>query len=179
SRPRRLSVTSYAEWVPGTLRAASATVIITSVDTETGAIFARNPWTMAFPGRVAFADLGGRQTSWTADRTEFLGRNGNSASPAALRDRKALGAKVGAGLDPCAALQGTIELDAGESIEIVSLLGQAVSADEAGALIARYRAADLNAVLAEVTTHWQTLLETVQVKTPDRAMDIMLNGWLL
>jgi cyclic beta-1,2-glucan synthetase len=179
SRPRRLSVTSYAEWVLGTLRAASATVIITSVDTETGAIFARNPWTMAFPGRVAFADLGGRQTSWTADRTEFLGRNGNSASPAALRDRKALGAKVGAGLDPCAALQGTIELDAGESIEIVSLLGQAVSADEAGALIARYRAADLNAVLAEVTTHWQTLLETVQVKTPDRAMDIMLNGWLL
>ncbi len=179
SRPRRLSVTSYAEWVLGTLRGANAPFISTSLDAETGAILARNRWTTAFPGRVAFADLGGRQTAWTADRTEFLGRNGSAALPAALRGRTALGAKVGAGLDPCAALQCTIELGAGESIEIVSFLGQAASADEASALVARYRATDLDAVLAEVTGHWRTLLETVQVRTPDRAMDIMLNGWLL
>ena len=34
-------------------------------------------------------------------------------------------------------------------------------------------------VLREVTNHWDGLLGAVQVKTPDRAMDIMLNGWLL
>ncbi len=179
SRPRRLSVTSYAEWVLGTLRGASAPFIATSVDAATGAIFACNRWAMGFPGRVAFADLGGRQTAWTADRTEFLGRGGSSARPAALGTRMPLGAKVGAGVDPCAALQCTIELDAGESIEIVSFLGQAASVEEAGALIARYRTADLDAVLSEVSAHWQTLLKTVRVKTPDRAMDIMLNGWLL
>ncbi|WP_233290641.1 GH36-type glycosyl hydrolase domain-containing protein [Shinella sp. PSBB067] len=179
SRPRRLSVTSYAEWVLGTLRGASAPFIATSIDAATGAIFARNRWGMDFPGRVAFADLGGRQTAWTADRVEFLGRNGSSARPAALARKLPLGAKVGAGLDPCAALQCVIELEAGESIEIVSFLGEAASAEEAGALIARYRAADLDAVLADVTVHWQTLLQTVQVRTPDRAMDIMLNGWLL
>ncbi|CAK7255795.1 MULTISPECIES: GH36-type glycosyl hydrolase domain-containing protein [unclassified Shinella] len=179
SRPRRLSVTSYAEWVLGTLRGASAPFIATSVDAATGAIFVCNRWAMGFPGRVAFADLGGRQTAWTADRTEFLGRGGSSARPAALGTRMPLGAKVGAGVDPCAALQCTIELDAGESIEIVSFLGQAASVEEAGALIARYRTADLDAVLSEVSAHWQTLLKTVRVKTPDRAMDIMLNGWLL
>jgi cyclic beta-1,2-glucan synthetase len=134
---------------------------------------------MAFPGRVAFADLGGLQTAWTGDRTEFLGRNGNSAKPAALVDRTPLNNRVGAGLDPCAALQCTIELAAGESVEVISFLGQAASAEQASALVARYRAADLDIVFAEVTEHWRILLETVQVRTPDRAMDIMLNGWLL
>ena len=46
-------------------------------------------------------------------------------------------------------------------------------------MIARYRAADLDAVLAEVGRHWDDVLGSVQVKTPDRPMDIMLNGWLL
>jgi cyclic beta-1,2-glucan synthetase len=179
SRPRRLSVTSYAEWVLGTLRGANAPFIATSLDAGTGAVFARNRSAMGFPGRVAFADLGGRQTAWTADRTEFLGRGGSSGRPAALARRVPLGTKVGAGLDPCAALQCTIELDPGESIELVSFLGEAASAEEACALITRYRAADLDTVLADVTEHWRTLLQTVQVRTPDRAMDIMLNGWLL
>jgi cyclic beta-1,2-glucan synthetase len=33
--------------------------------------------------------------------------------------------------------------------------------------------------LAGVTQHWADLLTAVQVSSPDRAMDIMLNGWLL
>jgi cyclic beta-1,2-glucan synthetase len=51
--------------------------------------------------------------------------------------------------------------------------------ESARALIERYRAADLQAVLAAVNDHWGSVLGAVQVKTPDRAMDIMLNGWLL
>ena len=74
--PRRLSVTAYAEWVLGTSRGASGPFVVTEIDAATGAMLARNPWSIAFSGRVAFADLGGRQTAWTADRTEFLGRNG-------------------------------------------------------------------------------------------------------
>ena len=178
-RPRRLSVTAYTEWVLGPSRGASGPFIATEIDETTGAMLVRNPWSIVFSGRVAFADLGGRQTAWTADRTEFLGRNGGPATPAALVGKTPLSGTTGAGLDPCAALQSVVELGIAETIEIVSFIGQCGSAEEAGALIARYRATDLDAVLAEVTDHWETLLGRVQVKTPDRALDIMLNGWLL
>jgi cyclic beta-1,2-glucan synthetase len=177
--PRRLSVTAYSEWVLGTARGASAPFITTRVDERSGVLLACNPWSNAFPGRVAFADLGGRQSAWTADRTEFLGRNGSPAAPAALRGRTSLSGSTGAGFDPCAALQCHIELGAGESVEVVAFIGQCATSEEACALVARYRTADLDALLKEVGDHWQTALGAVQVTTPDRAMDIMLNGWLL
>ena len=177
--PRQLSITAYAEWVLGASRGGSGPFITTEIDKTTGAMFARNPWSIAFPGRVAFADLGGRQTAWTADRTEFLGRGGGPAAPAALIGTTILSGTTGAGLDPCAALQIVVELGAGETVEIVSFIGQCESTKEVQALIARYREADLDAVLEEVREHWEAMLGAVQVKTPDRAMDIMLNGWLL
>ena len=176
---RRLSVTAYAEWVLGASRSAAGPLIATQIDWPTGALLVRNPWSNAFPGRVAFADLAGRQTAWTADRTEFLGRNGSPAAPAALSVRTPLSGTTGAGFDPCAALQCELELGVGQTIEVVAFIGQCGSVDEARALIARYRESDLDAVLDEVREHWRSVLETVQVKTPDRAMDIMLNGWLL
>jgi cyclic beta-1,2-glucan synthetase len=178
-RPRRLSVTSYAELVLGTSRSATAPFLVTQIDEATGAMLARNPWSINSSGRIAFADLGGRQTAWTADRTEFLGRYGHPSAPRALTGHVPLSGTTGAGLDPCAALQQTIELDAGETLEIVSMLGQCDSQAEVRTLLARYRAADLDVVFKEVTDHWTGLLQAVQVRTPDRSMDIMLNGWLL
>jgi cyclic beta-1,2-glucan synthetase len=178
-RFRRLSVTAYAEWVLGTSRGSSAPFITTEIDPSTGAMLARNPWSIDFSGHVAFADLCGRHTAWTADRTEFLGRGGQPAAPAALAGNSVLSGTTGAGLDPCFALQRVVELAAGEAIEVVLLFGQCASAKEAQALINRYRQADLDAVLNAVTDHWGIVLGTVQVTTPDRAMDIMLNGWLL
>ena len=179
NKSRLLSITGYAEWVLGTSRGASAPHIVTSVDPETGALFVRNPWSNAFHGRVAFADLGGKQTSLTADRTEFIGRNGGLAEPAALARKNPLSGATGGGLDPCAALQCTVELGPGQSTEILWMIGQGGSPEEARALIGRYRSIDQQAVFAEVTQYWATLRQSVQVKSPDRAMDILLNGWLL
>ena len=178
-RPRRLSVTAYADWVLGTSRGASAPFILTEIDPQSGAMLARNRWNITFGARVAFADLCGRQSAWTADRTEFLGRGGSLAAPLALSGSRPLSGTTGAGLDPCTALQRVVELGIGESIEVVAFLGQGASLEQTRALIAAYRQADLDAVLADVTEHWARVLGAVQVKTPDRAMDIMLNGWLL
>ncbi|MDE2465485.1 MAG: glycosyl transferase [Alphaproteobacteria bacterium] len=178
-RSRRLRVTSYVEWVLGKFRSASAPFIITQIDSKTGALLARNPWSIGFSGCVGFADLGGQQSTWTADRSEFLGFGGDMAAPAALTGKNALSGKTGAGLDPCAALQTMVEIGAGESVKIFSFLGQCASEIEAAALVRRYRDADLDAVLTEVTDYWHGVLGAVQVETPDRTMNIMLNGWLL
>lgn len=178
-RRRHLTVTAFAEWVLGTSRGASAPFIVTGLDAETGALVARNPWSTAFPGRVAFADLGGRHTSWTGDRTEFIGRRGDLSAPAALSGPTRLTGTVGAGYDPCAALRCPIELGVDESIEVVAFLGQCPNADAVSGLITRYRTLDLDMVLAEVVDHWSKRLGAVRVATPDRSMDIMLNGWLL
>ncbi|HDL8029719.1 TPA: glycosyl transferase, partial [Yersinia enterocolitica] len=177
--PRRISVTAYAEWVLATSRGATGPFIITEMDDTTGAMLARNPWSTAFPGRISFSDLNGQQSRWTADRSEFLGHYGNSAAPFSLLAKVPLSGVTGAGFDPCSALQQTIELAAGEQVEVVWFMGQGHSVSEAQALIMRYRAANLDAVLTEVIEYWRTVLEAVQVKTPDRKMDIILNGWLL
>ncbi len=177
-RERQLTVTAYAEWVMGTSRGASAPFIVTDLLPGTQAILARNPWHNDFGSRIAFFDLGGRQLSWTADRTEFIGRNGTLAQPAALSGGIPLSNTVGAGLDPCAALQTPIRLAPGGSTEILVLIGETAEPDEARALIMKYRSADLDKVQDAVATQWNDVLDKVQVKTPDRAMDVMLNGWL-
>ncbi len=179
NKPRRISVTAYAEWVLATSRGAAGPFIITEMDELTGAMLARNPWSTAFPGRVSFADLNGQQNSWTADRSEFLGHYRDSSAPLALTATIPLSGTTGAGFDPCSALQQTIELAIGEQVEVVWFIGQCASVSEAHTLITRYRAANLDAVLSDVTDYWRTLLGAIQVKTPDRQMDIMLNGWLL
>jgi cyclic beta-1,2-glucan synthetase len=178
-RSRRLSITAYVEWVLGSSRTASAPFVVTEVDPETHTMFARNHWSTGFGTRVAFADLGGRQLSWTGDRKEFLGRNGTLDHPAALANGTPLTNRVGGGLDPCGALQTTLELEPDGVAEIVFFLGEATTRADALSLVTHYRTADLDAVFSAVTDAWQDVLCTVQVKTPDRSMDVLLNGWLL
>ncbi len=175
---RRLAITAYVEWVLGPSRQTSAPHIVTALD-QTGALLASNSWNGAFAARVAFADMAGRQRDWTCDRREFIGRNGSLSAPAGLAAGAKLSGRVGAGLDPCAAMQTDIELAAGESVEIVFVLGDAPNAETARTLIERYRAADLDAVFEEVAAFWSATLGAVEVKTPDRSFDIMMNGALL
>jgi len=179
SRVRRLSVTAYVEWALGASREAAAPFLVTELDAPSGALLARNPCSLERGTRVAFADLAGRQLAWTADRTEFLGRNGSLDQPAALQRGVTLSNRVGAGLDPCAALQTSLELRPDERAEVVFLLGEAATAEQARALVARYRFADLDAVLGSAVKSWDDVLGTVQVATPDRSLDLMLNRWLL
>ncbi|MGD0121641.1 MAG: glucoamylase family protein [Candidatus Limnocylindrales bacterium] len=178
-RSRRLSVTAYAEWVLGTSRGDSSPRIVTALEPETTAILARNPWNTEFGDRVAFLDLGGRQTAWTADRTEFIGRNSALEGPSGLERGYRLTGATGAGMDPCAALQTSFELANGARTQVVVLLGEARGAAAAADLIRRGRAADHEATLREVEVFWEDACGTVQVRTPDRSMDILLNSWLI
>ncbi len=176
---RLLSITHYAEWILGNQRSRTAPFIITEVDPQSSALLARNPWSTEFQSRVAFMDMGGHQQTWTGDRAEFVGRHGSLEEPAALLVAARLSNSTGGGMDPCGAMQAKFTLQPGEEREFVLVLGQEASKDAALALLARYRSVDLDALLKTVTDYWDQTLGAVQVKTPDRSMDVLVNGWLL
>jgi len=178
-RSRRLSVTGYAEWVLGDLRPKTNMHVITEIDRLSNAFFARNPYNTEFPNRIAFFDVDETTRSITGDRTEFLGRNGTLATPAAM-SRLRLSGRVGASLDPCAAIQVPFELAAGQEYEIVFRLGVGLDTDDARNLLRRFRgsAAARNA-LEMVWQYWQHTLGAVNVETPDQSINMLANGWLM
>jgi len=176
---RQLSITHYLDWVLGNQRSRTASFIVTEIDPKTRALLARNPWRTEFQTRTAFMDLFGRQQTCTGDRTEFMGRHGSLAEPAALLDAQRLSNRVGGGLDPCGAMQTKLTLRPGEETELVFLLGEEASREAAVALIERYRRIDLDGIFKSVTDYWDETLGAIQIKTPDRTIDILVNGWLL
>jgi cyclic beta-1,2-glucan synthetase len=185
---RRLSAAFYAEWVLGAVRDQAPMNVLTDVDEETGALLARNCFNADFPCHVAFADVDARPRSLTGDRTEFLGRNGSIAVPAALEAQQgagqgataALSGAAGPGLDPCAAVLTSFELPPGGEKEIVFILGQAADVGEARRLVREYRAPGrAKAAFEEARGRWDAVLGAVRVRTPDPAVDLMLNRWLL
>jgi cyclic beta-1,2-glucan synthetase len=178
-RRRRLSVTGYWEWVLGELRQKSAMHVITEIDQQTGALLARNPYNTDFEGRVAFVTSTEFIRSFTADRTEFFGRNGTLAQPAAL-SRARLSGKTGAGFDPCAALQAPLELEPGQEREIVFILGVGKNLEAARDLARRFQNLQTcHEELQKVWDFWKQTLGVVQVETPEPALSLLANGWLL
>jgi cellobiose phosphorylase len=178
-RPRRLSVTSYMEWVLGDQRPKSLLHVQTEVDLKTGALLARNYYNTEFPDRIVFLDVNDGTRTLTGDRKEFIGRNGNLAQPAAMK-RQRLSGKVGAGLDPCGAVQVAYNLADGEERETSFRLGVGRSAAEVQILIRRFRRADASrAALEGVWAYWNRTLGAVNVDTPDPAVNVLANGWLL
>ena len=176
---RRVSVFAYNEWALCPPRAGEHRFVITERDPESGAILARNPYNSDFPGRVAFAHSSRPPASATGDRLEFLGRNGSLQRPAALT-RQSLGERFGAGLDPCAALQIRVDLEPGETREIVLLLGQGETRAHALELVGRFGSVTAaRSALQEVEQRWDAMLGTLEIETPDDSFDLIMNRWLL
>ncbi len=178
-RSRRLSATAYCEWVLGEERAKGSMHVVTEVDSQCGALLARNPYSIEFSDRIAFLDVNDSARGLTGDRMEFLGRNGGVGQPAAMR-RTRLSGKVGAGFDPCAAMQTTFDLANGREREIVFLLGAGQNVDEVRDLVHRFRGVEAARVALErVWDFWNRSLGAVHVETPDPSVNILANGWLL
>ena len=178
-QPRKLSVTGYVEWLLGDLRERTSMHVVTESDPASGALFARNAYNTEFPNRVAFFDVDDPARGIDGDRGEFLGRNGSTAAPAGL-GRTQLSGRVGAGFDPCAALQVGVTLDAGERRQLIFRLGLGRDAADAGALVQRFRGTGSAAdALAKVRAHWSRTLGAVQISTPEPALNVLANGWLL
>ena len=177
--PATFTVTWYAEVVLGLDRQQTAEHLVTEHDTETNALFVRNPWSTQFADQLVFADLAGHQTAWTGDRREFLGATGTMEWPHGVTSGRPLSNRVGAGADPGLALQQQVSIGPGETADVTILFGAAHDDSEARRLIVAYRERPADDVLADVRAEWGRRLSTVTVSTPDPAFDVMMNGWLL
>lgn len=179
-RPRRISVTGYLEWVLGDQREKTRMHVVTSLDPNSGALLARNPYNTDFAGRTAFFDTDDQaDRSFSGDREAFLGRNGSLRHPAAMSQLR-LSDTVGAGLDPCAAIRVRLDLAEGQEREIVFRLGAGHDIEAARELIVRFRGvAAARRALAAVKRYWLRTLGAVRIRTPDRALDVLANGWLV
>ncbi len=176
---RTLSVFIYNEWALGPPRDGDHLHVVTEVDESSGAVIARNAYNQEYARRVAFSYTPDWPHSVTADRRSFVGRNGDISAPAVL-NQAALSGRVGAGLDPCAALQVRYVLRPGESRQILALLGEGTDRDHARQLIAHHgHIHQARAALARVHAHWGRTLGAVQVRTPDDSFDALMNHWLL
>jgi cyclic beta-1,2-glucan synthetase len=176
---KKLTLTWYLEWVLGVTREKTQYQIRTEFDEETQSMFARNYFDADFAQKIAFASISERVAYYTADRREFLGRNGTISSPAAL-ERAGLSGSIGATIDPCCALQVSVTLEPGEKRDIVMLLGAADSEDAVREIIGRHRApaAAGQSVTSNIEA-WEKRLTTIRVRTPEPTFDLMVNRWSL
>lgn len=178
-RKRRLSITGYTEWVLGSRREKTAPYLICEVDHPNSAIYARNPNDNEFADRVAFMDMNISSRTFTCSRKEFLGRNGNYMMPAALQ-RIDLSNRKETGQDPCAALQTKIEVAPGEEFEMSFSVGQCENRDLARELSLHYRNHEnVKRALNQAAQYWDDLNQTLQVRTPEASLDLLVNNWLV
>jgi len=153
--------------------------VVTRLDPQSGAIFASNAFGPDFSGTVAFLHCSHPRRTITSQRTEFLGRNGSPAAPAAMV-RKEFSNRVGGGGDPCAAIQAYIDIPPGEQTQVVFVLGAADNEHQARSLLAQYGSVDgARRVLEEVWEFWKRNLGGVYVETPDVSVNLLVNHWLL
>jgi cyclic beta-1,2-glucan synthetase len=179
TRPRRFTVTYYAEWALGVDRATTQSHIVSEYAEEGYALLARNSYNTDFGQRIAFLAASKQPHGLTADRADFLGRLGSLARPAAL-GRIGLNNRVEAGADPCAVLQLHIDLAAGAQEEVYFLIGQGADRQEAQAIIQRFQHPQAVADAWQASQAlWSQILGAVTVETPDPAMNLLLNQWLL
>lgn len=180
---RRLSVTGYLDWVLGDERTKTLMHVVTELDQATGALFARNAYNTDFAERTAFFAVEAGDPDHTveacADRGDFLGVGGCLAAPAA-RSGKPLSGRVGAALDPCAALRVAFDLAPGQERVVIFRLGAGQTTSEAREQVNASRGdAAAQETLEAVHAYWRQTLGAVQVQTPDRALNALANGWLL
>ncbi|MEX1257088.1 MAG: glucoamylase family protein [Gemmatimonadota bacterium] len=178
-RPRRFSATFFVDWVLGPHPIASAGRLQVRFDSDRAAVVARNPYSLKFPDRVAFLASDWPPDGMATDREEFLGSAGPlDQVPVGLRQILPGERAVPDGR-PCGVLRKEIVLGPGGHAELSFFLGAVESQDQLDAVLNALRSERGGEDLAEAGSRkWREYLGRVRVRTPDAALDQLLNGWL-
>jgi len=195
--PANLDVTTWFEWLlghaPDEHREFHKLFIDTRFDPEARAFFVEK-LISGFPdekGRhnnssweyVAFHGASQDVSSYDADKESFLGMYNDERDPDAMH-REQLAQNTGRFGDAGAALRVDVELAAKGEEESTSTVVFTIGAakkgkEDPGQLVNRYTSVEgAEEALRGVHRFWSGFLDAEKIRTPDRAMDIMVNGWL-
>lgn len=204
SEQRQISLTYYAEWVLGVQKQANAPFIVTEWIESERLMIAKNMYQEIFRDATAFLgiypqrdiDMGSEvvpeqasgsvaaldhsdNLTWTADREEFIGRNGSMEYPAAM-GRVGLSCRTGTHYESCGAIQTKLTLKPSEEQVVYILLGCDDSKESVLQLAKKYsQPSACEQAMDEVSAFWDHHLGQIQVATPSKETDFLLNGWLL
>ncbi|MHB8963881.1 MAG: GH36-type glycosyl hydrolase domain-containing protein, partial [Saccharofermentanales bacterium] len=176
---RRISAILYLEWVLGISREKTTPYIVTEMDEPGNLMTAHNVYSINFSHHYAFVSVSEKVSSYTGSRTEFIGVNGSLAKPEAFGSKE-FSNNTGAGYDPCSVLKINMDMEPDETKEVVFVLGQTAIQDNVSRLVQKHCSpANAKYELGVVKAGWKLLLGTIKIKTPDRALNILVNEWLL
>jgi cyclic beta-1,2-glucan synthetase len=177
-RVHRLQVTYYAETVLGVNRSETVLHQVSNVSLDHQALLMSNGYHPEYKRQTMFLRmLGGTEFYYTGDRTSFLGRDGSHNEPAGLV--ASLNQRVGGGLDPCLAVQGSLLIEPGCTEEILFVLGAALDRGALTQLLEESSASEsINKSMNEFIEAWNKTLSCLTIQTPNRALDVMVNRWL-
>lgn len=147
-RPRRIAVAGVANWRLAPIGGDPRPTTQVESDPKRSAAFARNAWREEFTQAVAFLACAADDAVPTSDDN--------------LRS----------------ALVTVVELAPDAHVDIVFLLGEGKDRAAAGRLVDRYRKIDFESVLAATRKTWDSVLDPLQVKTPQRSVDLLVNRCL-
>jgi len=181
---RHLSLVGYQRLVMGQ-QPSSGSAIVTAIEPESGLLRAINPEAGELAGGIVFAaaHLSGvsvRAREFTTDRLAFIGRHRDPSDPVALEPGRRLDGRQGRMRDPCFAQRLTVALEPGASLTCDWLFGEAMSETQLNDLLRRYTdPATIRTAFDEAVAFWDALVSRLQVETPEPAIDLLINGWLL
>lgn len=181
---RELSLFKYSDRVLGVNRNSASRYVISKSSEDDRTLYAKNHYNNEFAGRTVFSSVQGageRSTvRFTSNRKNFIGRNRSLDAPAAVAFGQELDNKIVMGFDPCAAFKINVELTGQEKITLLFIDGEAASVQDADKLLSEYSNVDAaDTALNEVRRFWKNKSSKIEVSTPDKSLDVMLNGWLM
>ena len=147
-RARRIDVAQVVAWMLGPIGSDPCATTQVESDPARGAVFARNAWREEFTQAVAFITCGARN------------------------------AKPGSEAGPRSAVVTTLELAPDAGTDVVFVLGEGADRAAAEALVGRYRRTYFDALLEDTRTLWDGVLQPLQIETPQRSVDLLVNRCL-
>ncbi|RME60634.1 MAG: glycosyl transferase, partial [Candidatus Dadabacteria bacterium] len=186
---RYLDLYLYIEPVLGVDRQSSYRYIVSEWDRISNILSCSNHYNDEFPQRVLFIGSSHKIIDFTGSRRDFLGIGGSYEEPAVFslvesgnvsRAVGKLSKRVGAGFDPALVLRVRVEIEPKKEEEILFFMGAARSVEEAERESKKYKEISYcKKSLEKVRDFWQKKLTTIQVNTPNKALNVILNYWLL